>query len=137
MVKVNFHFKRMKLSPRLQLMLVSTRPGRSLVVHSVGLQAKDETKEVLVRYRRRRWGFRALILDTLGLGRNGESNTYKRVIRALTICENKPKIPERNAHGIAHYTGKFPERMETLKPIPLFPFKRNNRKFLYHLSTPF
>lgn len=61
------------LSPGLKVMLATTGSGRPLIVHSVRLQAKYETEKVLVGYRGRRWRrLRALILQTMGLGKESE-----------------------------------------------------------------
>ena len=42
---------------------------------------------------------------------------------AFTICQQKPKIPVGNSNGTAHSIGKFLEKMEILRGIPLFPFQ--------------
>ena len=42
---------------------------------------------------------------------------------AFTICLQKPKIPVGKSNGTAHSTGKFLEKMEILRGIPLFPFQ--------------
>lgn len=52
----------------------------------------------------------------------------------FAICHQKLKILVQNPIGAAHFTGNFPEMMESPRCIPLY---RNDGKFLHHLSPQF
>lgn len=76
----------------------TTRTRRPLIVHSVWLQAKYETEEVLVWYRgRRRRRFRALILNTMRLGED------KVIVCLVSLEKMRVLVLFRVAMGIYSY----------------------------------